>query len=85
MIGIVRLFMKVVLVAYVALLLPVMFFGLAAYADYGFRGCSTSEAFQCSDARATIILAIIYAVVGPVLWIIVRALRKVTGEGVTNA
>ena len=61
--------------SYLILLVPIAVFGLVAYADFNDRGCFTSEAAQCSDARSTMILAVSYAVVGPILWLLVRALR----------
>ena len=57
-------------------LIAVALIALAAYSDYNARGCGQGEAFQCSDARTIMAFAVIYAAPA-ILWVAVRATRKI--------
>jgi len=79
------LFTSITLLACVVVLVPTVFFGLIAYADFISLGCASSEAHQCGDARGTMTFALSYLMAGPVLWGLMRVLRKVMRKGVPNA
>lgn len=61
---------------YLLSLVVVVSIAFAAYSDYGNRGCGEGEAFQCSDARMIMMLALMYAAPA-ILWIAVKATQSI--------
>ena len=58
---------------YLLALLPVALLGLAAHADYGYRGCPGG--IQCSDAASVRTLAAAYVFAAPIIWLLFKTLR----------
>ena len=54
-------------------LLPVLFLGFVAHADYDYLDCP--GAMQCSDAASVRTMAVVYVLAAPVIWLLFKALR----------
>ncbi len=59
---------------YVVLLMPVLYFGAAAYSDYRNLGCP--GAWQCGDASLIVKIAVLYVLVAPAIWFAFALLQR---------
>ena len=58
---------------YLFALLPVVFVGFVANADYGYLVCP--GAVQCSDAASARTIAVFFVLAAPIVWLLFKALR----------
>jgi uncharacterized membrane protein len=64
---------KGLIAIYLLALLPAVFLGIVAYADYQNLACPGAN--QCSDASSVMTLTIVFVSVAPIVWLLFKALR----------
>ena len=72
--GLPRAASALLLAAYLLLLLPVLFFGFAAYSDHSGLGCP--GAGQCEDAETMMRIAALYTAAAPVVLLLFWIARR---------
>jgi hypothetical protein len=64
----------ILMTLYFVLLVPVLYFGTAAYSDYRNLGCP--GAWQCGDASLIVEIAVLYVLAAPMIWFGFKLLQK---------